>query len=97
MSSRVRRLLASDCCISRVCLNVMDDEGHFRDIVSLMNGKKISITPTNAAFLEACAFDLENDELLDRIMGLHLEGLGNIPTRRSLVKLSCKHLLFRVF
>ena len=97
MSGIVRRLVARDCCPERVSLRVRHEECHFKDIVSLMNGKKISITPTNAAFLEACAFDLENDELLDRIMGLHLEGLGNIPTRRSLVKLSCKHLLFRVF
>ena len=84
VSSRVRRLLASDCCISRVCLNVMDDEGHFRDIVSLMNGKQISITNANAAFLASCARELENGELLDRINSFNLDGdvsMSNVVNR----------------
>ena len=74
VSGRVRRLLASDSCTSRVYLNVSDDEGHFGDIVSLMNGKQISITRANAAFLALCARELENDELLDRINSFHLDG-----------------------
>ena len=84
VSGRVRRLLASDCCISRVSLNVMDDEGHFRDIVSLMNGKQISITNANAAFLASCARELENGELLDRINSFNLGGdvsMSNVVNR----------------
>ena len=38
VSGLVRRLLASDCCLSRVSLKVGDDGGHFKDVVSLMNG-----------------------------------------------------------
>ena len=61
--------LASDGCVSRVCLQVVDDGGRFQDVVSLMNGRSISLTAENARFLEACARELENDELLDRIVG----------------------------
>ena len=38
VSGLVRRLLASDCCLSRLSLKVRDDGGHFKDVVSLMNG-----------------------------------------------------------
>ena len=38
-----------------------------------MNGQKISITPVNASFLEACARELENDELLGRIISFQLD------------------------
>ena len=74
VSGLVRRLLVSDCCLSRLCLKVCDDESHFKDVVRLMNGERISITRANTAFLEACARELENDELLDRILSLHLDG-----------------------
>ena len=85
VSGLVRRLLASDCCLSRVCLQVVDDGGHFQDVVSLMNGRSISITPENARFLEACARELENDELLGRIVGFQLDcediSLSNVVDR----------------
>ena len=73
VSGLVRRLLASDRCLSRVSLKVCDGGGHFKDVVSLMNGQKISITPANASFLEACARELENDELLGRIVSFQLD------------------------
>ena len=38
VSARVRRLLASDCCFSRLRLKVIDDGDHFEDIIRLMNG-----------------------------------------------------------
>ena len=38
-----------------------------------MNGQKISITPANASFLEACARELENDELLGRTISFQLD------------------------
>ena len=84
VSARVRRLLASDCCLSRLCLRVTDDEDHFKDVVRLMNGHRISITPANASFLEACARELENDELLSRILSFQLDGdisLSNVVDR----------------
>ena len=68
VSGLVRRLLHSDCCLSRVCLKVSDDEHQFNEIVSLMNGHSITITPENQAFLEACARELENEELLSYII-----------------------------
>ena len=73
VSGLVRRLLASDCGLESVTLKVSDDECHFKDVVSLMNGQKISITQTNAAFLETCARELENDELLGFIMRAQLD------------------------
>ena len=73
VSGLVRRLLASDPSISRICLGVRDDEGHFHDIVNLMNGQEISITPANAPFLQACARELENDDLLGRIGSFQLD------------------------
>ena len=84
VSGLVRRLLASDCCLSRVSLKVSDDERHFEDVVSLMNGQQISITPANAAFLEACARELENGELLSRIIDFQLAGdvsMSNVVDR----------------
>ena len=74
VSGLVRRLLASDCCLSSVSLKVSDDARYFEDVVRLMNGQKISITPANSSFLEACARELENDELLGCLIGLHLDG-----------------------
>ena len=73
VSGLVRRLLVSDCCLSRVSLKVRDDESHFEDVVRLMNGQGISITRANASFLEACARELENDELLGRIVSFQLD------------------------
>ena len=73
VSGLVRRLLASDCCLSRVCLQVKDEDHNFEDVVNLMNGRSISITPVNAPFLAACARELENDELLERIVGFQLD------------------------
>ena len=43
-----------------------------------MNGKQISIRNENAAFIASCARELENDELLGRIKGFHLDGDGSI-------------------
>ena len=86
LSGLVRRLLASDCCLSRVCLKVDDDEHHFKDVVRLMNWRKISITPENAKFLEECARELENDELLGGVVGFQLGrdiSLSNLAYRFS--------------
>ena len=74
VSGLVRRLLESDGVMSRLKLNVRDDEDQFEEVMNLMNGKAISITPDNAAFLEACARELENDELLERILSFQLDG-----------------------
>ena len=85
VSGLVRRLLMSDCCLERVSLKVSDPERQFNSVVSLMNGQNISITAANAPFLEACARELENDELLGHIIGsqLDLEGvsLSNVVDR----------------
>ena len=84
VSGLVRRLLASDCCISRVCLHVRDEARHFEDVVSLMNGRSVSITAANAPFLAACARELENDELVERIVEFQLDGdvsLSNVVDR----------------
>ena len=86
LSGLVRRLLASDCCLSRVCLKVGDDGHHFEDVVRLMNWRKISITPENAKFLEECARELENDELLGAVVGFQLGrdiSLSNLAYRFS--------------
>ena len=84
LSNRVSRLLSSDCCISRLSLKISDGMGHFKDVMSLMNGNEISITPANAPFLEACARELECDELLGRIISLQLDSdvsLWNVADR----------------
>ena len=73
VSGLVRRLLASDCCLSSVSLKVCDNERHFENVVRLMDGQKIVITHVNAAFLESCARELENDELLGCILDFHLD------------------------
>ena len=84
VSGLVRRLLASDCCLSSVSLKVSDGACYFEDVVRLMNGQKISITPVNMSFLEACARELENDELLGRIVGVRLAediSMSNVAER----------------
>ena len=91
VSGLVRRLLTSDCCLERVSLKVSDPECQFKDVFSLMNGQKISITPANAPFLESCARELENDELLDRAIRSQLEGdvsLSNV-VHRIRIKSEC--------
>ena len=72
VSGLVCRLLARDCCVSRVCLKMTDDVRGFEDVVSLMYGRKILITPTNVSFLAECAHELENHELLDGILCSYL-------------------------
>ena len=67
-SKRVARMVAGDRTIDRFCLESKDGKGQFRDIVCLMNGESIEITPENSAFLESCARELENDELLGSIL-----------------------------
>ena len=74
VSGLVRRLLAADRCVSRVCLKVKDEGHNFKDVVKLMNGHSISVTTGNARFLEDCARELENDELLDRVVWSHTHG-----------------------
>ena len=85
-SGLVRRLLASDGCVSRVYLKVNDKGRHFKDVVSLMTREKISITRQNVAFLEACARELENDELLGATVGFQLDqdiSMSNLVYRLS--------------
>ena len=68
MSGLVRRLVASDTCVSRVSLKIPDNKHHFNDIVRLMNGDSITITRDNAPFFRACAHELENYELSGRVL-----------------------------
>ena len=88
VSGLVRRLLAADYCVSRLHLKVSDNEHHFKDIVSLMNGQKISITAANAAFLAECARELENDELLSHVDGYLKE--GELCLSNAVERIRCK-------
>ena len=95
ISGLVRRLIASDRCVSRVSLQVCDDERHFKDVVSLMNGQKISITPANASFLEACARELDNDELLGGIIDFRLD--DDLSISNVVDRIRIKHELHKEF
>lgn len=73
VSNKVRRLLASDKTVESLTLDLTDNDKKFQSIVQLMNGESIEITPDNVAFLEECARQLENDELMRMIVDVTLE------------------------
>ena len=73
ISNRVCRLLETDNTATRLTLDIADDGKKFQSIVQLMNGESIKITPENVAFLEECARQLENDELMREIVDVTLE------------------------
>ena len=78
ISNLVCRLLAGDKTITRVRLSLKDEDRKFESIVKLMNGGTIELTPDNIRFMEECARQLENHELLGMIVGFKLdrEGVG---------------------
>ena len=85
ISGKVCELVASDACFSRLKLEVADDEEQFENIMSLMMGRTISITPSNKGFLKECARELRNHDLLGEIVGYELDqqdiSLSNVVER----------------
>ena len=67
-SRRVAHLVASDRALDRLFLQTTDDSRHFLDVMRLMNGESIEITASNCEFLEKCARELENTELLSALL-----------------------------
>ena len=72
-SQKVCRILAADATADTVKVGVEDPGEMFKGVVALMNGEQITITGENARFLEACARELENDELLARLVDFRLK------------------------
>ena len=95
VSKRVRDRVREDCYISRLCLNVHDEERHFQEVMRLMEGKGISVTPRNCSFLQECACELQSDELLSFIVDSHLENedisLSNVVERIRIKTQSGSH------
>ena len=85
VSKRVRDLVRKDCYISRLCLDIKDEGRRFQEVMRLMEGKAISVTPENCSFLEECARALDSDELLRFISASHIENeeisLSNVVER----------------
>ena len=71
-SQKVCRILASDAPADTMKVAVDDPRDMFKVVVALMNGEQITITGENAKFLEACARELENDELLSAFIDFKL-------------------------
>ena len=90
VSGLVRRLLASDCCLSRVRLKVNDNKRQFKSIVILMNGNNVSVTAENARFLEECARELENDDLLGCVLDFRLDR-GEMTWKAVVERIRAKH------
>ena len=74
LSRRVCQLVFADKTIDTLSLDIDDANREFRHFVSLMNGGSIKITAANADFLERCARELENDEILARLMCTKFDG-----------------------
>ena len=72
-SKKVCRILTGDVITDTLELTVKDPKHEFKDVLALMNGESIALTRDNSTFLEACARELENDELLSSLIGFRLE------------------------
>ena len=72
-SKKVCRILTGDVITDTLELTVKDPKHEFKDVLALMNGESIALTRDNSSFLEACARELENDELLSSLIGFRLE------------------------
>ena len=73
LSQRVCRMLKMDSTMSRLCLDIVDQEKQFSSVFNLVNGGEINITDENMEFVSQCACELENEELLSRVSNLKLE------------------------
>ena len=62
-SRRVARLVQTDKTVDHFVIEHEDRDKCFKDVMALMNGGSIRVTPSNVALLEFCARELENDEL----------------------------------
>ena len=69
-SRKLRKRAQSDRTLREFCLQIDDERGEFNDIIRLMNGNTIKITNANAIFLEQCARELGNDELMLALLEL---------------------------
>ena len=72
-SKRVCRMVMCDRTTDQISLNLRNN-GAFGDVMSLMRGHSVRITPENVWFLEECARELENEELLGTALAFALEG-----------------------
>ena len=63
-SKLVSRMVIADRCFDKIVLDTTESLQGFEDFIALINGRPITITDTNVSFLEFCARELENDELL---------------------------------
>lgn len=79
-SKAVYRAVMADRATDRYFLKVPDPSNHFPTIMKLINGDQIEITPSNVYFLELCARELENDELLAFIANSKLQTAVDMST-----------------
>ena len=93
-SRRVCRLLMSDTAVDHLVLKVEDAEHRFNSIIGLMSGGSIDITVENASFLERCARELENEELLAFIVEYKLES-QNLNLADVVERIHLKHEFHR--
>lgn len=91
LSKRVCQILLGTASVDELILDIEDDQHQFNDVISLMNGAEITITDANASFLEQCARQLENYELLSSTVSFKLENtdfnLSNVIER---IRLKCE-------
>lgn len=69
ISPTVAMMIKGDPSVSELILTVDDPNGLFMNIIQLMNGMEISITPENSEFLLNCASQLGNRELISQLSG----------------------------
>ena len=86
LSQRVYRLLMSDRMIDRININIAEP-GSFDEIMGLMYGQPIFITPENQLFFACCAHELENDELMETLVQFVLGKETNMSNVISHIKL----------
>ena len=88
LSQRAYRMLMSDRMIDRININVTEP-GSFDEIMRLVYGEPIFITPENQLFLACCAHELENDELMETLVQ---SGLGKETDTSNVVsQIKLKH------
>ena len=68
LSPKVARMLQSDINVNRLVVNVSDPDKVFKQVMNLVRGGSVKIQAHNTACLTAIANELQNQELLGKIV-----------------------------
>ena len=77
-SPRIAGMLLGDKTVDRIEMDLEDKDHRFRDIIALMNGESVEITSANVHFLELCALEFQNEEVLSYIGKQHENRMANV-------------------